>query len=203
MECPNCGDQLHEGARYCSKCGTRIRDRPTPSPAGTQASGPSMDRAENARVGYQATVSVWIAQTQLIWSRFNVMIVANSIILSAVGLTMGDTHPLSASFTRPLCLVGLVVSLAWLCTCRRACQLNNYLLSSVRELESYLVDPVATISRGTEFSKGKEVTLTIDGERTKLRLSWLARTSLAKTESFSYFLIAMFMLFYILLLFRF
>ena len=203
MECPNCGDQLHEGARYCSKCGTRIRERPVSSPVGTQGSMPSTDRMENARVGYEATLSVWIAQTQLIWSRFNVVIVANSIILGAVGLTIVSGHSLSASLTRPLCLVGLVVSLAWLCTYRRACQLSSYFLSSARELESYLADPVTTVSRGTEFSEGNEVALAIGGETKKLRLTWLARTSLAKTESFYYFLIAMFLILYIVLLFRF
>jgi len=201
MECPNCGYLLVEGARYCSRCGTRVRERPAPPLGETQAPTPSVDRLENARVGYQTTLTIWIAQTRMMWSRFNVMIVANSIILGAINLTIGDNHPLSASFTRPLCLVGLVVSLAWLNAYRRACQDNSYLLSSARELESYLVDPVVTISRGAMFSEGNEVTLTIDGEKKKLRLSWLARTQLAKTESFSYFVIAVFMVLYIALLF--
>jgi len=201
MECPNCGYLLHEGARYCSRCGTRVRERPAPPPGETQAPTPSVDRLENARVGYQTTLTIWIAQTRMIWSRFNVMIVANSIILGAISLTIGDNHPLSASFTRPLCLVGFVVSLAWLHAYRRASQHNSYLLSSARELESYLADPVVTISRGAMFSEGNEVTLTIAGEKKKLRLSWLARTKLAETESFSYFVIAMFMVLYVALLF--
>jgi len=66
-----------------------------------------------------------------------------------------------------------------------------------------LADPVVTISRGTVFSQGKEVTLAIDGEKKKLRLSWLARTELAKNESFYYILIAIFMVVYIALLFTF
>jgi len=172
-------------------------------PVGTQVSIPSMDRMENARVGYEATLNIWIAQTQLIWSRFNVVIVANSIILGAIGLTIVSGHLLSASLTRLLCLVGLVVSLAWLYTYRRACQLNSYLVSSARELENYLADPVTTVSRGTEFSKGNEVALAIDGESKKLRLTWLARTSLAKTESFYYLLIGLFLILYVVLLFRF
>jgi hypothetical protein len=68
-------------------------------------------------------------------------------------------------------------------------------------LENYLADPVATISRGTTFSEGNEVTLTIDGEKKKLRLSWLTRIQLAKTESFSDFVIAMFAILYGVLLF--
>jgi hypothetical protein len=68
-------------------------------------------------------------------------------------------------------------------------------------LESYLADPVVTISRGTTFSEGNEVSLTIEGEKRKLRLGWLTRTKLAETESFSYFVIAMFIVLYVALLF--
>jgi len=208
MECPNCGDLLREGARYCSKCGTRVRERQVSPPAETQAPtrlaenlGASVDRLENARVGYQAALDIWTAETRMIWSRFNMMIVANSIILGAISLTIGSNHPLSTSFTRALCLVGLAASLAWLPAHRRACQQSSYLHSSARELESYLADPVVTISRGTEFSEGNEVALTIDGEKRRLRLGWLTRTQLAKTEPFSDFVIAMVAILYGLLLF--
>jgi hypothetical protein len=159
--------------------------------------GPSVDRLENARVGYQAALTIWIAKTRMVWSRFNMMVVANSLILGAIILTIGNNHPLSARFTRALCLVGLVVSFAWLAAHRRASQHNGYLLSSARELENLLADPVVTISRAAMFSQGNEVTLTIDGEKRKLRLSWLARTGLAKTDSFSYFVIAMLMMLYV------
>jgi hypothetical protein len=64
-----------------------------------------------------------------------------------------------------------------------------------------LADPVVTISRGTSLSEGKEVTLTIDGEKRKLHLGWFATIQLAKTESFSDFVIAMFAILYGVLLF--
>jgi len=213
MECPNCGDLLREGARYCSKCGARMREyhvsgeQVPPSSETRTPSHPvqnvvsSEDRLENARVGYRAALDIWKAQTRLASSRFNVMIVANSIILGAIALTIRGNHLLPVLFMRGLCLVGIVVSLVWLHAYRRASQHNSYFLWSARELESYLADPVVTISRGAMFSEGNEVTLTIDGEKKKLRLSWLAR--MARTESFSYFVIAVFMLLYIALLFRF
>ncbi|MCJ7456227.1 hypothetical protein MUP07_05710, partial [Candidatus Bathyarchaeota archaeon] len=135
----------------------------------------SEDRLENARVGYRAALDIWKAQTRLASSRFNVMIVANSIILGAIALTIRGNHLLPVLFTRGLCLVGIVVSLVWLHAYTRASQHNSYFLWSARELESYLADPVVTISRGAMFSEGNEVTLTIDGEKKKLRLSWLAR----------------------------
>jgi len=213
MECPNCGDLLRDGARYCSKCGTRMREQHAsgeqvpPSSETRMPShpvenvGPFEDRLENARVGYRAALDIWQAQTRLISSRFNVMIVANSIILGAISLTIRGSRLMPTFFTRGLSLVGIVVSLAWLHAYRRASQHNSYFLWSARELESYLADPVVTISRGATFSEGNEVALTIDGEKKKLRLGWLAR--IARTESFSYFVIAAFMLLYIALLFRF
>ncbi|MGA2240095.1 MAG: hypothetical protein ABSG74_12885 [Candidatus Bathyarchaeia archaeon] len=158
---------------------------------------PSVDRLENARVGYQAAVTIWIAKTRMIWSRFNMMVVANSLLLGAIILTIGNNHPLSVRFTRALCLVGLAVSFVWLVAHRRASQHSGYLLSSARELENLLADPVVTISRAAMFSQGSEVTLTIDGEKRRLRLSWLARTGLAETDSFSYFVIAMLMVLYV------
>jgi hypothetical protein len=159
--------------------------------------GTSPDQLENARVGYQAALSIWIARTRMIWSRFNMMVVANSVILGAIILTIGNYHTLSVPFIRILCLVGLAVSFAWLVAHRRACERNSYFLFSARELESHLSDPVATISREMMFSQGDEITLTIHGEKKKLRLSWLARTALARTESFSYFVIAMLMILYV------
>jgi hypothetical protein len=129
------------------------------------------------------------------------MIIANSVILGLIGLTIRGNRLFPAYFTRDLCLVGIVVSLAWLHTYRRASQQSNYFMWSARELESHLADPVVTISRGATFSEGNEVTLTIDGEKKKLRLSWLAR--IATTESLSYFVIAVFMSLYSVLLFLF
>jgi hypothetical protein len=64
-----------------------------------------------------------------------------------------------------------------------------------------LADPVVTVSRGALFSRGEEVTLTVDGEKKKLRLSWLAGAELAKTESFYYILVAMFTILYVALMF--
>jgi hypothetical protein len=137
----------------------------------------------------------------MIWSRFNMMVVANSLILGAILLTIANNHTLSVPFIRILCLVGLAVTFAWLVAHRRACEHIDYILLSARELESHLADPVATIARGMMLSQGDEVTLTIDGEKRRLRLSWLARTGLARTEPFAYFVIVMLMVLYVAFLF--
>jgi hypothetical protein len=128
------------------------------------------------------------------------MTVANSVILGTIGLAIAFSRAFPFFFARALPLAGIILCLAWLHAHSRACQYNDYLMLSVRELESYLADPVVTVSREASFSEGNEVTLMIDSERKKVRLSWLPR--LARTESFSYLIIASFLLLYILLLLR-
>ena len=38
----------------------------------------SVEEWNNARVGYQAAVQLWAAATQVMWARFNAMLVANT-----------------------------------------------------------------------------------------------------------------------------
>jgi hypothetical protein len=157
-------------------------------------------RLENARVGYQAALNLWNTQAQLASSRFSVMVVVNSVILATIGLGIAYNRSFPLFFVQVLSIVGIVLCLVWLHAHSRASEHNNYLMYSARELESYLTDPVVTVSRGELFSEGNEVTLTIDNERKKLRLSWLPR--LARAESFSYFSIASFLLLYAFILLR-
>lgn len=44
-------------------------------------------RIENARVGYQVATNLWVYEGTTIWSKFNALLVANSIILAMVGLS--------------------------------------------------------------------------------------------------------------------
>jgi hypothetical protein len=209
MNCPNCGGVVEDGSRFCGKCGIRLRrpgpdEKPALAPTQTQAPIRPMqgvytpeEQLKNARVGYQAAVSLWNVQAQLSWSRFNVILLSNSIILGAIcvvifwrcGLLL---WPL---LTQLLSLVGIVLSLVWLHGYRRASQYNDYLALSARELEKYLAEPVVTISRGALFLEGNQVTLTIDDKKKKLRLGLLPR--LAETESFSYLMIAVFLLLFV------
>jgi len=74
------------------------------------------DRKEDARVGYQVAVSLWTYEGEQNWARFNVMLVANSIIIAVLGLAatsqlsnQGSLGPLSVV----LSVVGLLLSAAW------------------------------------------------------------------------------------------
>lgn len=57
-------------------------------------------RRENALIGYQMAINLWIYQRAQCWERFNIMLLVNSIIIGAIGLTIsGAAQP---AFALPL-----------------------------------------------------------------------------------------------------
>jgi hypothetical protein len=53
---------------------------------------PSFDKSEleNAKVGYQAAVNLITGVISVIWSIFNAMLVANSIVVAGISLVLGN-----------------------------------------------------------------------------------------------------------------
>jgi len=46
----------------------------------------NQDKKEDARIDYQVATTLWTYEGQLVWSKFNAMLVANSIVLAVIGL---------------------------------------------------------------------------------------------------------------------
>lgn len=112
---------------------------------------------ENARVGYQVAVDLLIAEGEGIWSRFNVMMVANSIIIAIIGLAPTN-QPTPAIFDNYLPFVGLVLCIWWFVLINRGYSYRDYFIQTARELEEqYLANSVRTLSRGETFSNGNKV----------------------------------------------
>jgi hypothetical protein len=44
---------------------------------------PTKDQQDNARIGYQVAAQLWAYEGQGLWSAFNAMLVANSIVVAA------------------------------------------------------------------------------------------------------------------------
>jgi type IV secretory pathway TrbD component len=55
------------------------------------------EEKENARVGYQVATNLMMGQSQLFWSKFNALVVANSIIVLAAATLGTKTHLFIAS----------------------------------------------------------------------------------------------------------
>ena len=151
--------------------------------------------AENARVGYQVAVDLASSNGETIWSMFNAMIVANSIVVAGITFVLTNQQPLLI-FRVLLPIVGLVLCIAWLLQVTRAYGYVTYYLLSARELEEhYLSQQVQTISRGGDFADRKAVSLEIGGARITRRMKLLPR--LIRGEWTSYVVIFVFIVVYI------
>jgi hypothetical protein len=131
-------------------------------------------RKENAIVGYQVAIDLWKNQENQGWSRFNLMLVVNGIIIAAIGLS-GDQNS-HAFFSKLLPIAGLLISIVWFFFLRREVAWSTYYALSARELEEkYLSDPVKTVSRGGRFQRGESVTIDIGDKPFELRMGRLGR----------------------------
>jgi phosphate/sulfate permease len=163
-----------------------------------KVANPPVDRrADNVRAGYQSAVNLWAYEGGLCWARFNVMLMANSIILTVSGITANQGNRLSL-ILKVMPIVGLVMCVAWFLLISRAFSYYKYWVMSARELEERLEDAaVKTVSRGATFAAGEEVSFILGGSETKYRMSWLARK--AKAEQIAYLVISVFFAGYVLL----
>jgi hypothetical protein len=135
---------------------------------------------ENALIGYQMAIHLWTYQGEQWWTRFNIMLVANSIIVASIGFTTTSTQ--HNSFMLILPIVGLLLCAIWFILIRREIGYADYYVMSARELEEkYLQNSVKTVSRGGLFAEGKPVNIEIDGKLKELRMNRLARMMRAKT----------------------
>ena len=136
------------------------------------------EKKEDARVGYQIAVGLWMNESELYWARFNVMLVANSIIIAVLGLifTSNPNNPcLSSILSMILAALGFLVCLAWLLLTNRGYDYQNYYVLSAREQESYLEKTVKTVSRGDLFAKNKCVEIRIGEKTEKVRMGRFSR----------------------------
>ncbi len=140
------------------------------------------DGLHMALIGYQAAIDLWTYQGEQWWARFNIMLLANSIVVAAVTLVLtspGKDLPwvvLTRVLSLALPVGGLVLGLLWLMLIKREIVYADYYLWSARELEhKHLRDAVVTVSRGGDLAGGDCVDIAVDGNHVKLSMAGLAR----------------------------
>ena len=155
---------------------------------------------ENARLGYQVASDLAAFYGSAIWSMFNAMLVANSIVVA--GATFVFTGQNSLAVLKILLpIIGLLLCLAWFLLVKRAHEYSSYFTLSAREIEeSYLSGSVKTLSRGGIYGKGQAVTFQLGGKSVTRRMSIWAR--LIRNELVSYFIILIFIAVYIGIFFQ-
>ena len=155
---------------------------------------------EDTRIGYQVAVDLSALYANAIWSMFNAMLLANSIVIA--GLTFIFTGQNSLSLLKILLpIIGLLLCITWLLLTKRSQEYSHYYTLSAREIEEcYLSKNVKTLSRGGSFGRGETVIFCLDGKQTKRRMSMFAR--LIKAELVSYLIIMIFIVLYISVFFQ-
>lgn len=157
-----------------------------------------IESIENARMGYQVSVSLWGERTSELWSQFSAIVTANSIVLAAASLSIINTAaPDILAYGIPV--IGLTLCVLWLFLHVRGVSFAQYYMLSARELEEkYFSSELQTVSRGGDFSSGKSVQIKIGNNFKHLRMGFLGRLILVKWVA--YLIIGVFALMYLVLL---
>jgi hypothetical protein len=124
-------------------------------------------KEEKAWAGFQAAIALWIYQGQLNWNRFNVMLVANSLIIAIIGSVFSSQRPLPY-LAIALALGGIGLCVAWVLLTARGFDYHRYWGLCAWELEEqHLSDVVTIVSRLDSFRNGGEVAFQIRQGETK------------------------------------
>jgi hypothetical protein len=75
-----------------------------------QTEGMTTDAIDNARTGYQVAIDMWGEMGNEVWAKFNVMLVANSIVIAVVGVVLTSPR-VSPTLTIFLPVVGIILCL--------------------------------------------------------------------------------------------
>ncbi|WP_435156064.1 RipA family octameric membrane protein [Amycolatopsis sacchari] len=162
--------------------------------------GASTVNPTDAQVGYQAAVSLWASEGNMVWAKFNALLVANSIVLAIYGLALGSAK-VSRAFIIGLPIAGIVLCMVWWTQTKRGFDYFAYWISSARELEeSCLSSRVKTITRGGSFAEGRPVSVTVNGRSREFRMSRSSR--LLKANLGAYAVIGVFAALYVVMLFN-
>ena len=135
----------------------------------------SSEQLENARLGYQAAISMWNYYGEGLWAKYNALLVANSIVIAAIGLVYASQDPLPV-LACALPILGLMLSAVWFLITRRGTEQHVFFGLAARELEErFLSNEVNLLSRGTSYAAGDPVSLEVGGASRPLRMSVWAR----------------------------
>jgi hypothetical protein len=152
----------------------------------------------DAQLGYSTAIALMTYEGGLIWSKFNALLVANSVVV--LGITAGAGH-LRVLESRLLPAGGFVLCVLWFGLTKRAFDNYVYWILTARELEErHLAPTVTTLSRGGALAGGQTVTRNVGGRPKPIQISKPGRALTAAWNS--YLVIAVFAALYLAILIR-
>jgi hypothetical protein len=145
----------------------------------------SAKESEDARIGYSAGIAMIAQESATIWSKYNAMLVANSVVLAVMGLVLTSARP-APLLEVILPMAGLVLCAFWLLLTRRGFDYFKYWVLSTRELEeAFLAPTVHTLSRGADFAAGQTVPINLQRGQIDLRMKRLPGAISAAQQSYA------------------
>jgi hypothetical protein len=156
---------------------------------------PTAEVLQIAMLGYDKAIQLWEVETASRHSEYNTMLVANSLILAAIGFSYQTT-----SFYPPvkyfLPIVGLVICLVWYMSGKRAVEQAVFYIYCARELEGKFFNSVFQhLYKGHLFGKGEAVEFLLEGKQRYRRMKLWGR--LVRRQVFFNFIILIFAIMYI------
>ena len=139
--------------------GSLIKPKKPKDNTNTEESINNKPSGDNAGIGYQVAVDLWAYEGASVWSRFNAMVLANSIFFAGIILLVMDNGSYD-NFIKLMTIAGILLCILWFLLNERGFSYHNYYISSARELEKDLPG-VKIVKDGQKFSDGEE--LKIDG----------------------------------------
>ena len=126
---------------------------------------------ENARIGYQAAISLATFEGNIIWQRYGSMLLIHTIILSAVGLASNASPSARNVLWLGLSLIGLVLCVVWWIVNDIGFRYFFAWMFSARELEERYLAPVLTVSLAFPVAGEAEPSAMVGGRRLPLRIT--------------------------------
>jgi hypothetical protein len=106
---------------------------------------------KNARTAYQVAASLYMQENAITWSRFNIMVAASSIIITATGVAANNEANLYW-LARVLPIAGLVLCLIWWMMMMRGFAYHNIWRDSASKIEEGFSDAsIDTLRRANEL----------------------------------------------------
>jgi len=153
-------------------------------------------KKDEYKIAYEQAIQLKMYEGNLVWSRSQTMLVANTILLAAIGIFLDSAEP-NVYVLIPLSVIGFLLSLIWMTTTIRGFAFNKFWSFSARNQEEQM-SGVKIFTDGAKFRNNKEVEFGFKDEndlpKRYKRPVW---GRLLATEQCLYLLIILFMAVYI------
>ena len=155
---------------------------------------------DDTKIAHQTVCTMYTHEAQLVWHRYNVLLVANSILLAIIGI-ISSKNSLSLIFSISLPVVGFVLCIIWHSMTKKGFAATVHWAWEAERIESSLPEIMRAFSNRRNRINGASVTYTVGNKTRLVRNSWLSR-HIFSIHRLSYAIIWLFGIIYLLFIFE-